>query len=179
MAPITLIFAGNMLNSKKPFEKFLQRYRFRKVLPYLEGAVLDFGGNEGELEPYVAGEYTLVNYDHSIVSGRQFDTIVMLAVLEHIPLASVRATFDLFKSILSPDGKIFLTTPAPAAKPVLELLAVAGILDKENIAEHQHYWNQSEILSMSKEAGFEVVRYKKFQFGFNQLALLKHSVRVG
>jgi hypothetical protein len=42
----------------------LQQYRFRKAIPFLKGNVLDFGGNDGELQQYVSGSYTLVNYDY-------------------------------------------------------------------------------------------------------------------
>ena len=34
-------------------EKFLQNYRFKIVKPYLNGDVLDFGGNKGELKKFV------------------------------------------------------------------------------------------------------------------------------
>ena len=50
-----------MINTKNPFEKLLQNMRFSKAKQYIKGDVLDFGGNEGELKPFVKGEYTIVN----------------------------------------------------------------------------------------------------------------------
>jgi len=50
-----------MLNSKKFLESFLQKQRFKKVLPFLGKDVLDFGGNRGELRQWVKG---IVEHKH-------------------------------------------------------------------------------------------------------------------
>ena len=145
------------------------------AVPYLTGDVLDFGGNEGELKKFVRGEYTLVNYDHSAMEGKTFDTIVALAVIEHINIPEVYQIFKTFKEKLRPGGKIILTTPTKMAKPILNFMARIGLADKENIAEHKHYWTKKEIYNLAQETGFIVEKYKKFQIGFNQLAILKHK----
>ena len=109
-----------MINTRRFVERFLQKYRFKMVKDYLEGDVLDFGGNEGELKRFVNGKYLAVNYDHSVMVGKKFDTVVALAVIEHIPVPEV---FDIFKKFnratLKEGGKIFLTTPTRIAKPIL------------------------------------------------------------
>lgn len=162
-----------MINSGKFLEKFLQTYRFRKVKKYLTGDVLDFGGNNGELKPFVNGNYTLVNYDHSPMYGKEFDTIVLLAVIEHIEMAEVYTLFRQFSGLLKKGGILFLTTPTPNAKYILELLAFIRLLDKENIDEHKHYWNKHDLLDLAQDCGLEVVKYQKFQIGFNQYCILK------
>ena len=68
-----------------------------------------------------------------------------------------------------------MTTPTKMAKPVLEFMAFVGIVDKDNIAEHKHYWSKKEIYDLAEKAGFVVKKYKKFQIGFNQLATLEHK----
>jgi len=165
-----------MLKSKKILEKFLQRQRFKRVLPFLNKEVLDFGGNEGELKQFVKGHYTLVNYDYSTLQTGKvyFDTIVSLAVIEHMPVGQVQAVFKLFKSVLMPNGVIVLTTPTPKSKWVLECLATLGLLDKVNIAEHQHYWTKEELIALAKASGFAVKKYYKFQLGYNQFMQLEH-----
>jgi 2-polyprenyl-3-methyl-5-hydroxy-6-metoxy-1,4-benzoquinol methylase len=160
-----------MINSSKFLEAYLQKRRFTRVISYLKGSVLDFGGNEGELKKYVKGEYTLVNYDHAPMENKSFDTIVALAVIEHIPVNNVYQIFKKFR--LNENGVIFLTTPTPMSKPLLEFLAFLRILDKQNIEEHKHYWTRKEIDTLARSCGFKLKDYKKFQLGFNQYAVLE------
>jgi 2-polyprenyl-3-methyl-5-hydroxy-6-metoxy-1,4-benzoquinol methylase len=164
-----------MINSSRIMEGFLQQSRFKKVLPFLKGDVLDFGGNEGELKKYVNGSYTLVNYDHSPMENKTFDTVVALAVIEHIEVNEVFRIFKTFQSKVKPKGIIFLTTPTPLAKPLLELMASVNLLDRHNIEEHKHYWTKKELQELAEKNGFTVKKYKKFQLGFNQLAILEQK----
>ncbi len=164
-----------MIDTGIHLEKFLQNSRFKKAIPYLKGDVLDFGGNEGELEKYVNGIYLAINYDHAMMYGKSFDTIVALAVIEHISVPNVYEVFRDFKKILKPEGRIFLTTPTPSSKIILKLMAKMGLLDKQNIDEHKHYWNRKDLMKLADETGFEIVFRKTFQFGCNQQALMKHK----
>ena len=164
-----------MIDSSIYLEKILQNFRFNKAKSYLKGDVLDFGGNEEEFKNYVKGKYLAVNYDHSVMENLHFDTIVTLAVLEHINIKEVYEIFKKFKITLNQEGLIFLTTPTKMAKPVLEFWAKIGIVDKQNIEEHKHYWSKKNIYSLADATGFIVDKYKKFQFGFNQLAVFKHK----
>ena len=163
-----------MINTTNPFEKFLQNQRFSRVKKHIKGDVMDFGGNEGELKPFVTGKYLVVNYDHSVLKKHQFDTIIALAVVEHIKYKTV---FEIFKKLTSQHlrkgGRVFLTTPTPASKPVLEALAAVHILEKQNIDEHEHYWTEKELRLLAKKNGLKVLKYKKFQIGFNQEILLE------
>lgn len=166
--------SSTMIDTKLFLEKFLQKQRFKRIeKQYLSGSVLDFGGNEGELEAYVEGEYTLVNYDHSPLVGKTFHNIIALAVIEHIRFEEVFAIFKTFREHLHPSGCVVLTTPTPASKPVLELLAFLRLLDRENIREHQHYWSKQELYQLAAASHMEVIKYKSFQFGFNQLCILR------
>lgn len=162
-----------MIDTSFFLEKFLQNYRFRMVKPYLIGDVLDFGGNKGELKKIVHGKYTVVNYDHSVMNDIHCDTIVSLAVIEHIDVKDVYTIFEKFKTILNKGGRIFLTTPTKASKPILEFLAFIGVLDKQNIAEHKHYWSKQDIYNLAEKNNFLVKKYRKFQLGLNQLAVLE------
>jgi 2-polyprenyl-3-methyl-5-hydroxy-6-metoxy-1,4-benzoquinol methylase len=161
-----------MINSKRPLEGFLQRYRFRKAKSHLTGDVLDFGGNDGELRPYVKGTYTLVNYDHSPMEGKTFDTIVLLAVIEHIEVDEVHGLFKKFKAALRPGGKIVLTTPTRLAKPVIDFLSFVGLIDKHNIDEHKHYWSKKDVQNLADGAGLKLSSHKYFQGGCNQIAVM-------
>ena len=164
-----------MIDNPTIIDKFLQNYRFKMARPYLTGDVLDFGGNKGELKKFVRSRYLAVNYDHSVMDNIHFDTIVNLAVIEHIDVPEVFKIFKKFKMILNNDGEIFITTPTRIAKPVLELMAFIGVVNRESIAEHKHYWRKKEIYSLAESSGFVVKKYKKFQMGFNQLAIFEHK----
>ena len=161
-----------MIDTSYILENFLQKYRFSMVKNYITGDVLDFGGNEGELCEFVSGEYTVVNYDHRPMKNKMFDSIISLAVVEHIEVKEVFEIFKKFKKHLKPNGHIYLTTPTPKSKPVLELLASIGFLEKENIDEHKHYWNSKDLYLLAKKTGFKIKEYSTFQYGFNQAALM-------
>lgn len=170
VSPICLL-----MDTSLPLERLLQRMRFRKVLPYLKGEVVDFGGNHGELSKHVIGTYHNINRDHSTLHTLRADTIVMLAVLEHLDPATVTACFHTFKAILRPGGRLIITTPTHIAKPILDTLAFLHLLDPENIAEHKHYWNAVEMHTLAQASGFTVTHYNTFQLGFNQLAVFEHA----
>ncbi len=165
-----------MIDNLKSMEKFLQKCRFNMAKSYLIGDVLDFGGNKGELKKFIKGKYLLVNYDHSIMDNTHFDTIVCLAVIEHLDPSEVLKVFQKFKEILNNNGRVFLITPTKIAKPVLKFMALIGLLDKENIAEHKHYWSKKEIYDLARDAGFNIKKYKKFQIVFNQLVVFEHKL---
>lgn len=164
-----------MIDSSRFFERLLQSYRFRKAKPHLIGDVMDFGGNKGELKKFCKGRYLVVNYDHSVMENAHYDTIVCLAVIEHIAYDDVFDLFHIFRKVLNKEGRIFLTTPTIKAKPVLEFMAQLGIIDQANIAEHQHYWSKRDIYELADKTRFTVKEYKKFQIGFNQMAVLIHK----
>jgi 2-polyprenyl-3-methyl-5-hydroxy-6-metoxy-1,4-benzoquinol methylase len=164
-----------MLDNSMFLEKLLQNYRLKLVKPHLFGDVLDFGGNKEELKKYVEGKYLSVNYDHSVMENTHFDTIVTLAVIEHIHVREVFKIFQKFRIILNQGGTIFLTTPTKMAKPVLEFWSFISIVDKKNIEEHKHYWSKKDLYRLANSTGFIVKEYKKFQLGFNQLVVFKHK----
>ena len=161
------------MKSELILESFLQKQRFSRILPYITGEVLDFGGNKGELAKYIDNKYFCVNYDYTILKGRTFDTIVSLAVLEHIPLDNVNNVIKMFYEHLNKGGKVIITTPTPLCKPILEFLANLRILDKENIMEHKKYYRYIDLYKLFKKNNFNIKLYKKFQFGLNQLAIFE------
>ena len=164
------------MESKRLAESFLQKKRFSKILPLISGnSILDFGGNRGELKKHLRNsqDYTLCNRDYSVLKGKTFDTILSLAVIEHLEIADVFKVIKMLKQHLNPNGIIILTTPSKLAKPVLEVMSISGLLDKENLKEHKHYWNKRELFELAKKSELNVRKYLKFQFGLNQLIVLK------
>ena len=61
----------------------------------------------------------------------------------------------------------------PREKATLGYYSV--LLQKHNIEEHKHYWTKGEIHQLAEQNGFTVKKYKTFQLGLNQMAVLQHA----
>ena len=100
------------------------------------------------------------------------DCVFMLAVLEHLPVDTPLLSEAV--RILKKGGYFILTTPAPAAKPVLEFLSYRlHLISEESIREHQHYYPKKELQDIMKRHGCRVITCQKFQLGFNELIVGK------
>ncbi len=111
--------------------------------------------------------------DRFAFPDRSFDQVTILAVLEHIPLDQVDVLFREFRRILKDGGRVLLTTPTPAAKPLLEFLAFRlRIISRPEIADHKHYWSEADLRALAARTGFACSAYETFQFGLNCFAAL-------
>lgn len=104
------------------------------------------------------------------LESNSVNCITMLALLEH--LNDYTGVLKEALRILEPGGRVLLTTPTPAAQPVLEFLAFKlGIISRDEIEDHKRYFNRKELVKALEEAGYNKCFWKSFQFGFNQLAI--------
>lgn len=102
-----------------------------------------------------------------------FDQVTILAVLEHIPPDQVDTLFREFRRILKADGRILITTPTPASKPLLEFLAFKlKIISGPEIADHKHYYSRADIADLATRQELACEAYLTFQFGLNSFASL-------
>lgn len=101
------------------------------------------------------------------------DVVFMLAVLEHLPYGTFLVKEGL--RILNQGGYFVLTTPTPAAKPVLEFLSYKlHLISEESIREHQHYYNKRELIEcVVSDRACKLLKHQYFQFGFNQLIVVR------
>jgi SAM-dependent methyltransferase len=170
------------------FDRLIQAYRFRKVLALIppKSTVVDFGCGNGvflrsikrrigkaigvdQLTPPSEHRITFVQADLEgavpLPNGCA-DAVTALALFEHL---SSPATFvaEAYR-ILKQGGVLILTTPSPAAKPVLEFLAFrVGIISKADVADHKKYYGKEELQLLF--SAFDAVRISNFQFGLNTL----------
>lgn len=93
------------------------------------------------------------------------NTVTMLAVLEHLDYPRAIA-HELFR-VMKPGGVLLLTVPSPRNKWLLEFLAFFGIVRREMIEQHKHYFTLSELDELFTEVGFRSVETKRFQLGLN------------
>lgn len=100
------------------------------------------------------------------------DQAVMLAVLEH--LHCPKQVLTNLHALLKPEGEILLTTPSTFSKPILEFLAFGlGIIDKNEISDHKHYFSRSELKELLRSVGFKEIEHKYFEFGMNHFVTAK------
>ncbi len=102
----------------------------------------------------------------------RFDAATSLAVIEHLPTDQVDAHLTAIRTVLRPGGVLFLTTPTPRSKPVLEFLAFRlKVISAHEIRDHRHYYDERELVELFRRNGFERVEHEHFQFGMNQRVL--------
>ena len=151
--------------------------------------MLDFGSGTGELAEHVApGNYTGYDtdlegiaaarrrYPHHVFSAElppsdeSFDTIVLLAVIEHIqdPHAVLR---DL-KNRLATGGRIVLTTMSPGFQRFHEAGARIRVFSREAAHEHSTLFDQQALRQAAENLGLSLALYKVFLLGGNQLAVV-------
>lgn len=102
------------------------------------------------------------------------DIVVMLAVLEHLKKPE-KILGEIFR-ILKNNGCLYLTTPSPKAKGILEFLAFKlKVINKNSVLEHKKYFTPNEIIALLESAGFKKknITIKYFEFGLNILAIAK------
>ncbi len=171
---------------------FLRRERFKAAMPYLHGRILDVGSGSGALAEIVNERFYLgVEVDEiSLIRARKdyplhrfintfpkvtekFDTVVSLAVIEHVP-----DPVDFFKTlaqflVISPKARIVITTPHPSVDWIHNMGGNLGIFSKHAHEEHQDLLDKVKISTAGECAGLVMVHYKRFLFGANQLAIFK------
>lgn len=162
------------------------------VLPYIKGRVLDIGCGVGKLCEFVSKDaylgididdeslaiaqdrykgYDFKNLNEFKSDASQYDTIVGMAVIEHVKNPE-QFLADLRKN-LKPGGRIILTTPHAAFEWAHTLGCKLGLFSSAASDEHETLFTQKTINDTARAAGLAVVHYERFVFGVNQLIILK------
>ena len=189
--------------SEAILEPVLRRMRIRQVLPviqqYHDCVLLDIGcGWEAKflrsIEAYVSkGEgidsrapelhteklstRRITLTDSLPYPNEAFDVVTMLAVLEH--LSHPRAVVAEVSRILKPGGRLVLTVPSKAAKPVLEFLAFRlGIVSAAEIRDHKCYYTGRLLRDLVSGTGLVIEAHRYFQLGMNNFVVCGKQGRV-
>lgn len=170
----------------------LRRMRIRAVRPHLRGSVLDYGCGTAYLSRRVEPSlYTGVDADAESVdkakrlhprasvrtlgafsaSSATFDTIAMLAVIEHV--SQPEELLALMRKKLNPGGRIVLTTPHPLAHIIHRAGSRIGIFSRSAAEEHETLLDRASMRVAARRAGLRVVLEKRFMLGMNQLFILE------
>ena len=175
------------------------RRRLKAIQPYLRGHVLDVGCGWTHLPSLLGPSQSYVGVDadaaalgygvqcypqHAFVccdidlqllnlGDILFDTAVMMAVLEH--LVSPERVLKKVRSVLSPQGRLLLTTPSPAGNVIHVVGARLGLFCSERVVRHVRIWRRRELERLLAECGYRVVRFRYFVLGANQLIVCRLS----
>jgi 2-polyprenyl-3-methyl-5-hydroxy-6-metoxy-1,4-benzoquinol methylase len=173
-------------------DRLLRAWRIRKALALIPDgcSLLDIGCGDGALLRAVAGRVAnAVGIDPAvpsstlaanvrIVGGRfpddlpaapaSFDVITMVAVFEHFPAARRPEVAERCAALLRRGGKVVLTVPAAAVDRILEVLAMARVIDGMALEEH-HGFDAAETVPLFAGAGLACARHRRFQLGLNNL----------
>ncbi|HPK53250.1 MAG TPA: class I SAM-dependent methyltransferase [Smithellaceae bacterium] len=184
---------------KEPLlEPVLRKLRIRRVLPtlrrYPDCCLLDVGCGRNHLlldsvAPFVARgvgiDYKVPEMEFGKIKtirlmladvlpfpAESFDVVTMLAVLEH--LAAPVVLLKEIQRILKKEGRLVLTVPGKAARPVLEFLAYRlKIISAGEIREHKKYYDRAELEELFSQCGMVIERHEYFQFGMNNFCIVK------
>jgi ubiquinone/menaquinone biosynthesis C-methylase UbiE len=174
------------------FDRFVAKQRFLATLPHVrqgsrvcdvgcgvEAAFLNFAAGRiaagsGVDDQVLASQTSRWNLIHADIqkklpfADRQFDHVVMLAVLEHLKQPEL-VLAECFR-ILAPGGSLILTWPSSLVDPLLHLLRTLGFVSKEmESEEHQKRLPLAELLVMLREIGFEKFYHRRFEMCLNNL----------
>jgi 2-polyprenyl-3-methyl-5-hydroxy-6-metoxy-1,4-benzoquinol methylase len=114
---------------------------------------------------------TLKNYDLTKEKAlpfhkNSFDTITMLAFIEHIDPKKVDSLLKNCYRLLKKDGILFLTTPAKWSHLPLKIMAKLRLVSPDEIKEHKQTYYLKELVKKLIEAEFEYNKIEKGHFEF-------------
>jgi len=185
----------------KSLSKFLQNKRLNIIEKYIKGDVLDIGCGDGEIYKKYSEKisyYFGIEYDKDRVEklnsdfkgnnkvlfqsndlnieeiklNNKFDTILLVAVIEHI--LNQQKLFDFIIRHLKDDGKIVITTPTVFGNDVIHKIGAGlGVFSKVASDDHFVIYNRKRFDNISKYFNLKILVYKKFEFGCNQLVVLE------
>lgn len=96
-----------------------------------------------------------------------FDTITMLAVIEHIEPEKVSGLLSQIHHILKPGGIFMLTTPAAWTDKLLRTLAYLKLISREEIEDHKDVFTKKKLSDCLSQAGFKSIQTGTFECFMN------------
>ncbi len=99
-----------------------------------------------------------------------FDTILMIALIEHIHNAE--HLMEQVLSRLKSAGRIVITTPTPLGDKVHTIGARLGLFAKSAIEHHVKIYSRSDFETLASRFDLGIEEYRTFEFGCNQLLVL-------
>lgn len=177
-----------------PIDRWLQRWRFSKVRPYLAetARVLDIGSADGALYRYHPAVRAFVGLDPeatpgpigpnarllrgsfpaALESAEPFDVIALLAVLEHVPTDVQPAFAAACARYLTPGGVLVVTVPSPVVDRMLDLLIALRLVHGMSVEQHYGF-DVRQTPGLFRGAGLDLAVNRRFQLGVNNLFVFR------
>ena len=187
---------GDRLMKKPLLTPWLHRKRVEIIRPYIKGKVLDIGCGPADISKFEGiKDYTGIELSQNQVNilkeknseyhfvqmnldidefpdkGLKFDTIVMIAVIEH--LENPDNILSQISSLLNIGGKFIITTPSPRGDDIHQIGSRFGLTSKEAVNDHSFIYGKKELKNLLWRNGLQMYIYQKFIFGLNQLVVCK------
>jgi SAM-dependent methyltransferase len=177
---------------------FIRGQRTAMVKPFITGDVLEIGCNDAAtlrrdnpgLKRYVGTdidedalararvefpnrEFVYNNIESDPLNfENEFDTVLMVALIEHI-LNQRHVLIEAHKA-LRPGGHLVITTPTPFGNDIVHRSgAKLGLFHKSVADHHVVIYDKLRLKAAAKMIGFALEQHRYFQFGCNQLAVLR------
>ncbi|WP_129629189.1 class I SAM-dependent methyltransferase [Candidatus Oscillochloris fontis] len=178
---------------------YIRDRRYKIIQPFLSQNMLDVGCGNAYLlrtippvERYIGldinepmlnmgreyfphHEFHICNLEGGNIPAHVYEqpvqTILLIALLEH--LANPAQLITALEPALAPGGYLVATTPTPLGHTVHAMGARLGLFYKEAAEDHKSRLNQNHLRHMCQDAGLEVVMYRQFEFGCNQLIVAR------
>jgi 2-polyprenyl-3-methyl-5-hydroxy-6-metoxy-1,4-benzoquinol methylase len=180
-------------------DRIIQRWRIQVARKYIprDATVLDIGSADGELlrllgrasnvgiDPLVGkpGRHSfglLIRGDfpndlNDLAEAIRFDTITLLAVLEHIPSGKQAAFAQAIARYLTPGGTVVLSVPSPRVDAVLAVLHTLRLIHGMSLEQHYGFVAASTV-PLFEAAGFRLTVHRKFEFGLNNVFVFTKAI---
>ena len=117
---------------------------------------------------------------HSFQSGMPavepiFDTVISLAVIEHVPDPGLFLRELAMRLRSSPDNFLVCTTPHPAVDWIHPAGAKVGLFSRHANEKHEELLDRTRIKVLANQCDLKLVVYRRFLFGANQLAVFQKT----
>ena len=171
---------------------WVEHQRLTIVRPHIRGDVLDLGCGRGaalamlgpgqdylgvEMRPQFfrppadpSGRISFLTLDldrDALTLDRQFDTILILAVIEH--LRDPERLLSQLGRLMRVHARVLITTPTPLGHRVHRLGARMGLFWQSAVEEHRWAFSRAALHKRLEQSGLNVDLHRYFLLGGNQL----------
>ena len=174
----------------KLLDKYLQNTRIRKAKRFIKSGstVLDIGSDDGvlfkkikkikfgigiepNLEKNIEGDNFKIlkgYFPGTLLPISKFDSITLLAVLEHIPITEQKGFASACYEVLKESGNIIITVPSPKVDFILSVLKKFRLIDGMSLEQH-HGFRVTDTEKIFSSTFFKLIFHQKFQWGLNNI----------